>query len=83
MKPQKANKSAGKAVKVNHLNKKRLLKTFGLGLALILIVALGLFLIQQYNSKYPADGIAGKAYSDLTCHKNQPEAPYHALKCVA
>ncbi len=71
MKPQKASKSAGKTAKSKHVNKKRLLKTFGLLLGLIILVALGLFLIQQYNSKYPAEGIAGKAYSDLAPEQKQ------------
>ncbi len=71
MKPKKVSKSSGKAAKPNHVSKKRLLKTFGLLLGLILMVALGLFLIQQYNSKYPAEGIAGKAYSDLTSEQKQ------------
>src|SRR3989338_8760886 len=69
MKRKKATKSIRKTVK--HVNKKRLLKTFGLLLALIVVVAFGLFLIQQYNSKYPAEGIAGKAYSDLTSEQKQ------------
>ncbi|MBI4980780.1 hypothetical protein HZC30_04465 [Candidatus Woesearchaeota archaeon] len=71
MKPQKASGNTGKITKSKHVNKKRLLKTFGLLLGLILVVALGLFLIQQYNSKYPAEGIAGKAYSGLTSEQKQ------------
>ncbi len=66
---KKTSKSTGKIVK--HINKKRLLKSFGLLLGLMLIIALGLFLIQQYNSTYPAESIAGKAYSDLTAEQKQ------------
>jgi hypothetical protein len=71
MKTHKASKSAGKVTKSKHVNKKRLLKTFGLLLGLLLVVALGLFLIQQYNSTYPTEGIAGKAYSDLSSEQKQ------------
>ncbi len=71
MKPHQSSKSTRKATKVKHVNKKRLLKSFGLLLGLLLIVVFGLFLIQQYNSTYPTESIAGKAYSDLTAEQKQ------------
>ena len=81
---QKASKITVKAAKSKHVDKKRLLKTFGLLLGLIILVALGLFLIQQYNSKYPAEGIAGKAYADLSAEQKQGyNVCYKEGKCAA
>lgn len=71
MKQKKPSKSPEKVANIKHANKKRLFKTFGLLLSLMVVAALGLFLIQQYNSTYPAEGIAGKAYSDLSAEQKQ------------
>ena len=76
MKTKKSDKGRGKTAPTKHANKQRLLKTFGLLLGLILIVAFSLFLIQQYNAKYPTTGEAKSTLVRAWCNDSDNKEDY-------